>query len=554
MSGLLALVLTGAASVANAQYIGAPMPRSLSSSIFGGPASGGEPVAPLDVDTDGRLLTGVSEWLTTSSGSIPNLGIAIDRAVVWGPSAPLLDAPSHFVRSCSDARLPAGGAPWASVVLAELASPDETVKAIVQGRQTVLRVGEVVPFIASSQVVLALEHLYALDANSALVEARLRAVSSTVETSTVLMVSTDGQGSISGVVEVLSSGQFFSAVSEELLSFRSVGGRAGGRVALTLNFPSGATALWVDGGIAHISGDPSPLPGLNYASFFGCAVNAAGDLAFTASVDDGTRLLVRNDQVVIDSRDPHFLFTEDPRVVVPEWRSLTVPVLDEDGNVFCIAVPAIGNPQSLNQLLTRNGVPIVQPGRSKVRGGGLVVSYQTFLNNFNYVAEGGGYVFGSTVLDFSNGSSGTVSGNFLFPVDQATLFCEGSLPSTGRRSSIGVFGSRSVGASDLELLTAGLPSGSFAVAMASETPVSLPGAGGGKGRLCVGGTVFRSPARQVNSDGSMRANLKADLLLPAGHALAAGSVWYCQTWYRDVDQSGGAVSRFSEAAAVEFRL
>ena len=45
-------------------------------------------MTPLDVDRDGRLLTGVSDWLPDGSSFIPSLGIVVDDTVVWGLRQP----------------------------------------------------------------------------------------------------------------------------------------------------------------------------------------------------------------------------------------------------------------------------------------------------------------------------------------------------------------------------------------------------------------------------------------------------------------------------------
>ena len=84
----------------------------------------------------------------------------------------------------------------------------------------------------------------------------------------------------------------------------------------------------------------------------------------------------------------------------------------------------------------------------------------------------------------------------------------------------------------------------------------VPGAGGGEGTLCLGGSIGRysQPGEIQFASAAGAASLRLDLTRTPGpsafFAVAAGSTWRFQVWYRD--QNPGQTSNFTDGLALTF--
>jgi len=133
----------------------------------------------------------------------------------------------------------------------------------------------------------------------------------------------------------------------------------------------------------------------------------------------------------------------------------------------------------------------------------------------------------------------------------AASFCDTSPDSTGSGAIIGASGSASVAANDFTLLVHGAAASEFGLFFYGTEQVRLPF---GDGLRCVGGAVFRLHPPQT-TDGLGFASRRVDFTQPPAAsgpgAIAAGSLWNFQFWFRD-PAAGGAGFNLSDGLAAIF--
>ncbi len=137
----------------------------------------------------------------------------------------------------------------------------------------------------------------------------------------------------------------------------------------------------------------------------------------------------------------------------------------------------------------------------------------------------------------------------------ATTYCTAESNSTGSPGRLLVQGTDLVAANDLTLVAAGLPRYSFGVFMCSQMQGLVQNLGGGQGTLCLQGAVGAFRTQVVQSNGSGRCSIQADLAaLPTPNGSVAaivGETWNFQAWYRDMNPH--PTSNLTDAASVTFR-
>lgn len=128
-----------------------------------------------------------------------------------------------------------------------------------------------------------------------------------------------------------------------------------------------------------------------------------------------------------------------------------------------------------------------------------------------------------------------------------TLVCDGLPNSTGRASTLELFGTTLVGNATLELRCRDLPQGSMGFFLMGLNSGALPVA---SGVLCIAPTVHRNSLAVLDSGPSGTVQLGfGTTALPVGIPLQAGDSYVFQYWHRDV----GSTANFSAARRVQFR-
>lgn len=135
-------------------------------------------------------------------------------------------------------------------------------------------------------------------------------------------------------------------------------------------------------------------------------------------------------------------------------------------------------------------------------------------------------------------------------------YCSPSVAnSTGASARLRARGSEMRAHGDLVLRAERLPLGSTVLMLNARDQVSIPGAGGSLGVLCLGGGIgpFTQDLRTSSTSGNV--DLRVDLSAqprPAGAvSVMAGETWHYQAWYRDA-VGGSAVSNLTDAVTLLF--
>lgn len=162
---------------------------------------------------------------------------------------------------------------------------------------------------------------------------------------------------------------------------------------------------------------------------------------------------------------------------------------------------------------------------------------------------------GTLLLELPNGQGTRQALVRLQLMFEGTVTCAGVPNSTGQAGLLTAFGTSSVSANELTLVSFDLPTGSFGYALASEQAGLTFNPGGSAGNLCLAGSIgrFLQDTFVVGEGG--QATVGLDLTAfpqPLGStAVMAGDVWYLQLWHRDTSASG-PTSNFSNAVSVTF--
>ncbi len=126
-------------------------------------------------------------------------------------------------------------------------------------------------------------------------------------------------------------------------------------------------------------------------------------------------------------------------------------------------------------------------------------------------------------------------------------YCTTSPNSVGSGAVMTYGGSASVAANDLVLVSTGCPPNQFGLFYTGPDPASVPV---GDGTMCIGGSLVRFPAQQVDSWGIAENFLDLNNM-PGGLTIQAGDLWRYAFWYRDPG-FGSAGYNFSDGLAVTF--
>ncbi|MFT4543101.1 MAG: hypothetical protein ACI841_001860 [Planctomycetota bacterium] len=158
----------------------------------------------------------------------------------------------------------------------------------------------------------------------------------------------------------------------------------------------------------------------------------------------------------------------------------------------------------------------------------------------------GGYWAGDTWNDYQI-SDGAIAGFVVeYETNVGVNFCTAMANSVGAGALISGQGSVSIAVNTLLLQASGVPDqpGVFYYGSAQST---LPF---GNGIRCLGGTtaILNPP---LTAAGNQAARIVDMNNLPAGGAIAAGSTWHFQYWYRD-PAAGGAAFNLSDGMTVDF--
>ncbi|QDV08341.1 hypothetical protein Poly30_38790 [Planctomycetes bacterium Poly30] len=130
--------------------------------------------------------------------------------------------------------------------------------------------------------------------------------------------------------------------------------------------------------------------------------------------------------------------------------------------------------------------------------------------------------------------------------------------STGDPAALRGFGSGVASDNDLTLVVTDLPAQSTGYFITSQDTILVANPGNSVGDLCIASfSLGRYSATPQNTGAGSMVSMAIDLtsipIQPAGPVAAtAGSTWYWQYWYRDMDTMGAAVSNFSDAVCVVF--
>jgi hypothetical protein len=134
-------------------------------------------------------------------------------------------------------------------------------------------------------------------------------------------------------------------------------------------------------------------------------------------------------------------------------------------------------------------------------------------------------------------------------------FCGPGVPnSTGLPGTLRIVGLDGAMHNNLSLVANDLPGGAFTLFLDSETAANVPGAGGGQGTLCLGGSIgrFAGPGQIRRATQQGGAWLQLDLTAlpqPTSNVQAmAGQTWRFQAWHRDANP--GVTSNFTNGVSV----
>jgi hypothetical protein len=156
---------------------------------------------------------------------------------------------------------------------------------------------------------------------------------------------------------------------------------------------------------------------------------------------------------------------------------------------------------------------------------------------------------GGNVNIVSDGNQGSIV--TVIPQTVGTSYCMANPNSTGVPSLLTGLGSDLVASNSLTLECSSMPPGSFAFFLTSQTQGFASNPGGSDGNLCLGGAIGRyvGPGQIQQAGAAGTVSLALDLNQipsPTGFvAASAGDTWNFQTWFRDSNPQGQAVSNFS---------
>lgn len=141
------------------------------------------------------------------------------------------------------------------------------------------------------------------------------------------------------------------------------------------------------------------------------------------------------------------------------------------------------------------------------------------------------------------------------PYSPAAQYCRTNGNSDGENGFLRFFGSRS--ASTTKTATAAdLAPLQFALLVVGTGTDLVVGVGGGKGNLCIGGTIgrYNDQIRQIDGGGSVSFTVDPSAIPLGGSVVAAspGDSYYFQVWHRDVLPGGAPTSNLSNAAHFRF--
>jgi len=131
-------------------------------------------------------------------------------------------------------------------------------------------------------------------------------------------------------------------------------------------------------------------------------------------------------------------------------------------------------------------------------------------------------------------------------------YCAPAVPnSTGLPAQILASGSALLDQRRFRASVQHAPAGRLGLLLASEKTGFLPGAGGGRGTLCLKAPVARFSASAAVSSAAGTFGWDVDLsAVPGFGQVLPGQTWHFQVWYRDDDP--GPTSNLSDAASVLF--
>lgn len=156
------------------------------------------------------------------------------------------------------------------------------------------------------------------------------------------------------------------------------------------------------------------------------------------------------------------------------------------------------------------------------------------------------------VTAWLNGDLGTphlVNSNASSPCPPPVPYCTGAPNSTGAGATISIQGSANVLTDDLVLVADQCPAQQPGVFFYGTGVISAPF---GDGNRCVGGTVFRLGSFAFVDAGGQAAHAVDYGSLDPNGALAAGSSWNFQFWYRDLAVVGGSAFNLTNAMTLRF--
>jgi len=143
-----------------------------------------------------------------------------------------------------------------------------------------------------------------------------------------------------------------------------------------------------------------------------------------------------------------------------------------------------------------------------------------------------------------------------FPFDVlppvGSSYCQAEANSTGAPAAIGGFGSAVIADDRVVLQVVDLPRDRFGFFLMSSQQDFVPGFGGGKGNLCLGGSIlrFHEDVLQASYLGEVALQPSLDDL-PQGTVVLPGETWSFQLWYRDFDPT--LTSNASDGLELTFR-
>lgn len=309
-------------------------------------------------------------------------------------------------------------------------------------------------------------------------------------------------------------------------------------------------AMYLNDTLLAQAGEASPIPGRTWSGipFRSVDLSSAGDYVYHGVLngDVNTNLtLIRNGAKFRQRGDslpatapyaftgfgfssPAFVDANERVCWIGHWDN---PNPDRNEGLFVE-----------DELLVEEGVTTV---------GGVVLTDLAFGDHSFFASDNGRYVVFQGTL--ANGQSGM----FLLDLDLGTPYCAPLVPnSTGQVGRIAATGSDVVSATGSPLLLAAhdLPPGQFGYFLASRTQASLPGSGGSKGTLCLGGDLarLRDQVTTTGRAGYLQA-LVDTLAIPTEPSvpILAGETRNFQCWHRD--KTPTPTSNFTDAVAVTFQ-